>query len=126
VSISLFFLVSHFFLTRRGPFAASPLCEVVNLAHEPGRCVIVTPPMPGWEKSCRQTRAYLFGDKYLFHILPNQQRARSDFRLILYVLNYGRVGKYNIRKSKRYLSGCQIKANVLPKACMDISLTSAG
>jgi hypothetical protein len=22
---------------------------------------------------------YLFGDKYLFHILPNQQHARSDF-----------------------------------------------
>jgi hypothetical protein len=25
---------------------------------------------------------YLFGDKYLFSILPDQQRARSDFRLI--------------------------------------------
>jgi hypothetical protein len=45
---------------------------------------------------------YLFGDKYLFSILPNQQRARSDFRLILYMVNYGRVGKYIMRKSKRY------------------------
>jgi hypothetical protein len=45
---------------------------------------------------------YLFGDKYLFSILPNQQRARSDFCLILYMVNYGRVGKYNMRKSKRY------------------------
>jgi hypothetical protein len=45
---------------------------------------------------------YLFGDKYLFSILPNQQRAQSDFCLILYMVNYGRVGKYNMRKSKRY------------------------
>jgi hypothetical protein len=37
-----------------------------------------------------------------FSILPNQQRARSDFCLILYMINYGRVGKYNMRKSKRY------------------------
>jgi hypothetical protein len=36
-----------------------------------------------------------------FSILPNQRRARSDFRLISYVVNYGRVGKYNMRKSKR-------------------------
>jgi hypothetical protein len=47
---------------------------------------------------------YLFGDEYLFSILPNQQRARSDFCLISYVVNYGRVGKYNMRKSKRYIS----------------------
>jgi hypothetical protein len=47
-------------------------------------------------------KKYLFGDKYLFSILPNQQRARSDFCLILYVVNYGRVGKYIMRKSKRY------------------------
>jgi hypothetical protein len=46
--------------------------------------------------------AYLFDDKYLFSILPNQQRARSDFRLILYMVNYGRVGKCIMRKSKRY------------------------
>jgi hypothetical protein len=46
---------------------------------------------------------YLFGDKYLFSILPNQQRARSDFCLISYVVNYGRVGKYIMRKSKRYV-----------------------
>jgi hypothetical protein len=45
---------------------------------------------------------YLFGDKYLFFILPNQQRARSDFCLILYIVNYGRVGKYIMRKSKSY------------------------
>jgi hypothetical protein len=45
---------------------------------------------------------YLFGDKYVFSILPNQQRARSDFCLILYMVNYGRVGKYIMRKSKRY------------------------
>jgi hypothetical protein len=45
---------------------------------------------------------YLFGDKYLFSILPNQQRARSDFCLISYVVNCGRVGKYNMRRSKRY------------------------
>jgi hypothetical protein len=45
---------------------------------------------------------YLFDDKHLFSILPNQQRARSDFRLILYMVNYGRVGKCIMRKSKRY------------------------
>jgi hypothetical protein len=28
-----------------------------------------------------------------FSILPNQQRARSDFCWISYVVNYGRVGK---------------------------------
>jgi hypothetical protein len=33
---------------------------------------------------CCKFFAYLFDDKYLFSILPNQQRARSDFRLILY------------------------------------------
>jgi hypothetical protein len=43
---------------------------------------------------------YLFGDKYVFSILPNQQRARSGFCLILYVLNYGRVGKYIHAKVK--------------------------
>jgi hypothetical protein len=37
-----------------------------------------------------------------FSILPNQQRARSDFCLILYVVNYGCVGKCIMRKSKRY------------------------
>jgi hypothetical protein len=47
---------------------------------------------------------YLFGDKYLFSILPDQQRARSDFRLIFYMANYGRVGKCIMRKSKRYAS----------------------
>jgi hypothetical protein len=46
---------------------------------------------------------YLFGDKYVFSILPNQQRARSDFCLISYMVNYGRVGKCIMRKSKRYL-----------------------
>jgi hypothetical protein len=46
---------------------------------------------------------YLFGDTYLFSILPNQQRARSDFGLILYMVNYGRVGKCIMRKSKRCL-----------------------
>jgi hypothetical protein len=30
---------------------------------------------------------YLFGDKYPFSIRPNQQRARSDFCLISYVVN---------------------------------------
>jgi hypothetical protein len=50
-------------------------------------------------------KQYLFGDKYLFSILPNQQRARSDFCLILYVVNYCRVGKYIMRKSKRYNLG---------------------
>jgi hypothetical protein len=38
-----------------------------------------------------------------FCILPNQQRARSDFCLILYMVNYGRVGKHIMRKSKRYV-----------------------
>jgi hypothetical protein len=52
--------------------------------------------------SFHKGQKYLFGDKYLFSILPNQQRARSDFRLIFYVVNYGRVGKYIMRKSKRY------------------------
>jgi hypothetical protein len=51
----------------------------------------------------RKSKRYLFGDKYLFSILPNQQRVRFDFRLILYAVNYGRVGKYNMRKSKRYV-----------------------
>jgi hypothetical protein len=31
------------------------------------------------KKKKKETRRYLFGDKYLFSILPNQQRARSDF-----------------------------------------------
>jgi hypothetical protein len=57
---------------------------------------------------------YLFGDKYLFSILPNQQRARSDFCLILYVVNYGRVGKYIMRKSKRYLFGDKYVFYILP------------
>jgi hypothetical protein len=50
----------------------------------------------------RKSKRYLVGDKYLFSILPNQKRARSDFLLILYMVNYGRVGKYIMRKSKRY------------------------
>jgi hypothetical protein len=61
----------------------------------------------GWERGmlrrwAKTTEIDLFCDKYLFSILPNQQRARSDFRLIYYVVNYGRVGKYIMRKSKRY------------------------
>jgi hypothetical protein len=52
----------------------------------------------------QKKNTYLFGDKYLFSILPNQQRARSDFRLIVYMVNYGRVGKYIMRKSKRYIA----------------------
>jgi hypothetical protein len=62
--------------------------------------------------SCKKMQAeknrYLFDDKYLFPILPNQQRARSDFRLILYVVNYGRVGKCIMRKSKRYHSAARL------------------
>jgi hypothetical protein len=45
---------------------------------------------------------YLFGDKYLLSILPNQQRARSDFCLIVYMVNYGRVRKCITQKSKRH------------------------
>jgi hypothetical protein len=36
---------------------------------------------------------YLFGDKYLFSILPKQQHARSDFCLIVCMVARGRVGK---------------------------------
>jgi hypothetical protein len=41
---------------------------------------------------------YLFGDKYLFSILPNQQRARSDFCLISYVVNYGKVHHAEVKE----------------------------
>jgi hypothetical protein len=60
----------------------------------------------GIEEDCAAMdhRLYLFDDKYPFSILPKQQRARSDFCLIFYVVNYGRVGKYIMRKSKRYPS----------------------
>jgi hypothetical protein len=51
---------------------------------------------------CNHRLSYISLVINLFSILPNQQRARSDFCLILYVVNYGRVGKYNMRKSKRY------------------------
>jgi hypothetical protein len=47
---------------------------------------------------------YLFGDKYLFYILLNQQRARSDFRLMLYMVNYGRVGKVHHAEVKEICS----------------------
>jgi hypothetical protein len=53
-------------------------------------------------KTEKKAKRYLFGDKYLFSILPNQQHARSDFCLIFYVVKYGRVGKYIMWKSKRY------------------------
>jgi hypothetical protein len=46
----------------------------------------------------------------LFSILPNQQRARSDFCLISYVVNYGRVRKYIMRKSKRYVIAMAFEA----------------
>jgi hypothetical protein len=41
-------------------------------------------PLPYDESATSQIalRPYLFDDKYLFHILPNQQHARSDFCLI--------------------------------------------
>jgi hypothetical protein len=68
------------------------------------------------------TGKYLFDDdKYVFSILPKQQRARSDFRLILYVVNYGRVGKYNMRKSKRYSSRNSSSMN----SCLCVTSSSA-
>jgi hypothetical protein len=57
----------------------------------------------------RRHRGHACGHRHIslminiyFSILPNQQRARSDFCLISYVVNYGRVGKCIMRKSKRY------------------------
>jgi hypothetical protein len=54
------------------------------------------------QKKKKKGLPYLFGDKYLFSILPNQQRVRSDFCLIFYMVKYGHVGKCIMRKSNRY------------------------